>query len=215
MRDLWAEFFGTFVLVFAITSAIVGASTFNGNLFYLAVPLVAGFTLTALIYAFGRLSGGHFNPAVTLALVVGKRFPQSKAPAYLLAQVAGGAAASLLLLAMAGPGSLGATTPGGFGSGAALLAEIAATAIFAMVILSVTAKKSNAQDHAGLTIGLTLAAAHFAFIPFSGASLNPARSIGPAVLSGGAALSSIWIYLAGPLIGAWLGAYLYGKLLAD
>lgn len=216
MRDVWAEFIGTFVLVFAITSAITGALTFGGNLFYLAVPLTAGFVLCGLVYALGRQSGAHFNPAVTFALFLDKRFPAGKVLPYFVAQVLGALAASIALLAMAGPGGLGVTTPGSFGTGSALLAEILGTALFVTVILSVTAKKSPHQDHAGLAIGLTLAAVHFAFIPFSGASVNPARSIGPALLSANpSALSSLWVYLVGPLVGAWLGAYLYHKRLAD
>ena len=220
-REIYAEFIGTFILVFAITASIVGSVQLTGgfgafNL--LPVALTAGLTLAVLIYSFGAVSGGHFNPAVTIALTWLGKFPKAKSIPYIIAQILGAVLASALLWIIAPSAGLGPTTAGSFGTIGAVLMEIIATALFIIVILSVTAKKSDAS-HAPLAIGFYLLAAHLFAIPFSGASLNHARSIGPAFISElfapSEALWQLWIYIVGPIVGALLGALIYKKVLEE
>ncbi len=224
MKDLVAELLGTFGLVFAITATIMGslALTQGFTLVNLvAIAFTAGLVLAVLAYTFGPLSGGHFNPVVTLALWIAKRFPANKVVPYLLAQFVGGLLASLVLFAMIGGNSLGATTVGGFGLNAALIFEVIATALFLIVILSVTNEKSPSAHHAALAIGFYLLVAHLSGIAFSGASLNPARSLGPAVVpvllgkAGGTALEQLWVYFVGPVLGGVLGSLVYTFLLGE
>ncbi|MDO8624704.1 MAG: aquaporin [Candidatus Diapherotrites archaeon] len=212
MKDLVAEFVGTFALVFIITATIAGTLAFTGSfgaLNLIAVALAAGIVLMALVYAFGSISGAHFNPAVTIGLLIAKQFPSSKVIAYLLAQFAGGIAAALVVWLLTAGATTGATTVGRFGTISAGVFEVVATGLFMLVILLVTHKKALAPAHAGIAIGGYLLVAHLAGIPFSGASLNPARSLGPALLGGGVALSQVWIYLLAPTIGAILGALVF------
>ena len=214
MKDLVAELIGTFVLVFAITTTIVGTLSITGTftvLNLLAIAFTAGLVLAVLVYAFGEVSGGHFNPAVTIGLIVAKKFPLNKAIPYMSAQFLGGILASVTLLLIAGTGELGSTTPGVFGVVPALWIEIVATAIFIIVILMVTSGKST--SHAGLAIGFYLLVAHLYAIPFSGSSLNPARSLGPALVQGGTPLEQVWVYFAGPIIGAIIGALIFSKIM--
>src|SRR3989344_415655 len=165
-----------------------------------------------LIFTFGPLSGAHFNPAVTIGLWFAGKFQKKKVIPYLIAQFAGGLAASLALWVLVFDPNLGATTAGSYGTTTALLAEIVATALFLIVILSVTGRKES-QSHAPFAIGFYLLVAHLYAIPFSGASLNPARSLGPALFDGGTALNQLWIYFLGPVIGALLGAIIYQMLM--
>src|SRR3989344_1489705 len=211
MKELLAELIGTFILVFAITSTIAGTLSISatfGLLNIIAIALTAGLALAAIAYSFGQFSGGHFNPAVTIGLCAAGKFPAKSVPSYLIFQFLGAMLASIALLLLAGPGQPGATTAGNFGLGAALAVETVATALFVIIILSVTKNKENA-NHAPLAIGFYLLVAHLYAIPFSGASLNPARSLGPALLTGGAALSELWIYFAGPILGAIIGALIF------
>jgi len=215
MKDYLAEFIGTFALVFAITATIVGTVGVNsgfGVLNLLAIAFTAGLVLMVLIFTFGPLSGAHFNPAVTIGLWFAGKFQKKKVIPYLIAQFAGGLAASLALWVLVFDPNLGATTAGSYGTTTALLAEIVATALFLIVILSVTGRKES-QSHAPFAIGFYLLVAHLYAIPFSGASLNPARSLGPALFDGGTALNQLWIYFLGPVIGALLGAIIYQMLM--
>ena len=215
MKDYIAELLGTFTLVFAITATIVGTTDLTGSfgiMNLLAVAFAAGLVLTVLIYAFGSVSGGHFNPAVTIGLWFAKKFPKKKVLPYLVAQFAGGILASLALWIIVIDSSLGATTAGSFGTTAALLMEIIATAIFVVVILSVSGRK-DAMSNAGLSIGFYLLVAHLFAIPFSGASLNPARSLGPALFSGGAGMRQLWLYFVGPIVGAIVGVLIFQHLM--
>ena len=215
MKDYIAELLGTFTLVFAITATIVGTTDLTGSFGItnlLAVAFAAGLVLTVLIYAFGSVSGGHFNPAVTIGLWFAKKFPKKKVLPYLVAQFAGGILASLALWIIVIDSSLGATTAGSFGTTAALLMEIIATAIFVVVILSVSGRK-DAMSNAGLSIGFYLLVAHLFAIPFSGASLNPARSLGPALFSGGAGMRQLWLYFVGPIVGAIVGVLIFQHLM--
>ncbi len=215
MKDYIAEFFGAFALVFAITTAIVGTvsltSTF-GILNLIAVALTAGLALAVLIYAFGSASGGHFNPAVTIGLWYAKKFPANKVVPYIVSQLLGAMVASLALWVVVRESKLGATTAGTFGTTSAFLIEVFATALFLIVILSVTSNKKT-ESHAPLAIGFYLLVAHLYAIPFSGASLNPARSLAPALFEGGIPFAQLWIYIAGPIVGALVGAIIFRRLL--
>ena len=215
IKDLIAELIGTFILVFAITTAIVAGISVSDSFGLpniIAIALTAGLTLAALAYSFGPVSGGHFNPAVTISLWFAGKFPAKKVLYYVSAQFLGGILASTILFGITGMRQAGATTTGSFGLEAALIVETIATALFVIVILSVTSNKETAH-HAPLAIGFYLLVAHLYAIPFSGSSLNPARSLGPALVTGGAALTQLWIYFVGPIIGGLLGALVFRHLL--
>ncbi len=214
MKDIMSEFLGTFILVFAITAAITGSLQLTesfGALNLLIVSFTAGLVLMALINTFGPISGAHFNPAVTIGLWFAGKFPKEKVPKYLAAQFLGGIAASAGLWMIVQNQNLGPTASGNFGTVSAALIEIIATAIFMIVILCATSKKADA-NRAGMTIGFFLLVAHLFAIPYSGASLNPARSLGPALFAGGKAFAQLWIYFAGPVAGAIIGAMVYRKI---
>jgi aquaporin Z len=159
------------------------------------------------LYAFGEVSGGHFNPAVTLAMFVDRRASVTDLIGYWISQVAGGLLGSLVLLWMTDQATVDLTSSGygSNGSGTGWISEVVLTAIFVAVILQVT-RSSGLSNQAFVAIPLTLAAVHYAGIPFSGASVNPARSIAPAFVgSGDQALSQLWVYLLAPLVGALIG----------
>lgn len=207
-----AEVLGTFILVLIGTMAIVGVNTAVGadgglELVMATVPLAFGFALMAGLYAFGEVSGGHFNPAVTLAMFVDRRASVSDLIGYWIAQVAGALLGSLTLMWMTNSDAVEATVNGygGNGAGTGWISEVVLTAIFVMVILQVT-RSSTMSNQGFVAIPLTLVAIHYAGIPFSGASVNPARSIGPALVSGdNRAISELWVYLLAPLVGALVG----------
>ena len=207
-----AEVLGTFILVLIGTMAIVAVNTAFGadaglGLVMAVVPLAFGFALLAGLYAFGEVSGGHFNPAVTLAMFVDRRASISDLIGYWIAQVAGALLASLTLMWMTNSDAVEATVTGygGNGAGTGWISEVVLTAIFVMVILQVT-RSATMSNQGFVAIPLALVAIHYAGIPFSGASVNPARSIGPALVSGGdRAISELWIYLLAPLVGALVG----------
>ncbi len=215
MKDYIAEFLGTFALVFAITTAIVGTVSLTGTfgiLNLIAVALAAGLVLATLIYTFGSASGGHFNPAVTIGLWYAKKFPANKVIPYIVSQLLGAIFASVSLWTIVKSNSLGATTAGTFGTTSAFLIEVFATALFLIVILSVMGNKKT-ESHAPLAIGFYLLVAHLYAIPFSGASLNPARSLAPALFEGGIPFVQMWIYIAGPIVGALIGAIIFRRVL--
>ena len=206
LQKYLAELFGTFTLVFIGTTAIV--STRGGDAFDVTIGLAFGLALLAGLYAFAEVSGGHFNPIVSIAMVLDKRLDPKHMVPYWVAQFAGAVLASLCVLiafdqdAVAGT----ATVPGLEGAGTALFLEILASAIFVFVILQST----RSDRHGGtalLAIPLTLAAAHFALIPWSGSSLNTARSFGPALV--GNEWTDFWVYVVGPPLGAVLGFVVY------
>lgn len=216
MKAQWqrylAEFFGTFTLVFIGSSAVVGVFRLTGGdptspnfkLFaLLTAPFAFGIALLAGLYAFAETSGGHFNPAVSLALFLDRRLSVIDLAGYWIFQFAGAILASGLLYAAFEKGSVKATaTAPGQGRGVAVVFEIVLTAVFVLVILQVT-KSDTFGSSALVAIPLTLLAIHFASILFSGASVNPARTLGPAVI--GDTWKSIWIYFLGPAAGAILG----------
>jgi aquaporin Z len=202
LRACVAELVGTF-LFFAIGFTAVQATGALQAPVLLVIPFAFGFGLLAAIAAFGHISGGHFNPAVTVAMVLDGRTSVIDAVGYIVAQILGGTGSALLVLILFNQDAVKGviTSPGhGFTDVQALILETVLTAIFILVILTSSKK---APVFAGIIIPLTLVAIHFAAVPFSGASVNPARSIGPALLGGD--LGSLWIYLVGPIVGAVIG----------
>jgi aquaporin Z len=207
-RAYLAELLGTF-LFFAIGLSSVQAVGALGDAapLLVVVPFAFGLGLLAAIFAFGHLSGGHFNPAVTVAMVIDGRTTPTDAVGYIVAQVIGAIAAAGLVLVLWSQEAVAGTitAPGsGFGDMQALALEGVLTAIFLLVILAST---KHASSLAALAIPLTLVAIHLVAVPFTGSSVNPARSIGPALVGGD--LSSLWIYLVAPIIGAIVAALVY------
>lgn len=214
-RDVLAELVGTFILVFIGTATVVTTKMASpggfGVLQYGVIGLAFGVALMASAYTVGPISGGHLNPAVTVGLAVEGRFPKDRVMPYIVAQCAGAFAASVLLLFFLGTKAhgLGETTVGSHGMREAILAELILTALLVFVVLGVTDRGAPA-GFAGLIIGLYLAASHLIGIPFSGNSLNPARSLGPALLVGGKAMEQLlMVYILAPLAGGFLGALIY------
>jgi aquaporin Z len=208
-RKYLAELVGTFILVVVGSMTIVAAGQMNAPVL-VVVPFGFGLGLLAAIQAAGYVSGGHFNPAVTLAALIDRRIDVMNAVGYIVAQVIGAIAASGVILLVASQEAVRSTAssyPGDKGMNA-FAVEVLLTAIFVLVILTVT---KRAPNHAAFAIPLTLIVVHFAGIPFSGASVNPARSLGPALV-GGSIDSSILIWIAGPLVGAVLGWAVYRAL---
>jgi len=224
MNKLMAEFFGTFWLVFAGCGSAVLAAGFNGEgsnlgIGFVGVSLAFGLSVLTMAYAVGHISGGHFNPAVTLGLVAGGRFPAKDAIGYIAAQVAGGIAAGALLyfIASGQPGwvaggfasnGFGDLSPGKYSMGAAIAIEVVLTAAFLFVIMGVT-HKDAAAGFAPIAIGLCLTLIHLISIPVTNTSVNPARSLGVAVFADTAALSQVWLFWVAPIVGAVIGAVLF------
>lgn len=210
-RELGAEFVGTFTLV----SAVCGAALFSApSAGLVAVAFAVGLSVLAMAYAVGSISGGHFNPAVTAGLVAAGRFPSNKAVPYIIAQVLGGIAAAdvfYVILSGAPAGKwnnfiaisnlYGGT---GFSLLSVALIEVVITALFVLVIVSVTSPRAPA-GFAPIAIGLALVLFHLVAIPVSNASLNPARSTATAVFGGGVALQSLWLFWIAPIVGGVIG----------
>jgi aquaporin Z len=232
---LVAEAFGTFLLVLAIVGTALFASGFGAGteqsvlaVGFTGVALAAGFAVLVGVYAFGPLSGGHFNPAVTLGLAAAGRFPWNRTVGYVLAQIAGGAVATTLivLIGLFGPdrwlsvaqdggfasNGWGNLSPAGFGLGGAIIVEFVFTALFVVVILGVTHPERGDRRIAGIAIGLTLTVIHLATIPVDGTSVNPARSIATAIYGGPEALAHLWVFLVFPIAGAMLAGAAYRAL---
>ena len=221
-----AEFIGTFWLTFGgCGSAVLAAAFPQLGIGFAGVALAFGLTVLTAAYALGPISGGHFNPAVSVGLVVGGRFRAAELPGYVIAQVLGAiAAASVLYVVATGkPGAdiggfatngYGAHSPGGFDLTAALVTEVVLTAIFLIVILGATARHA-AAGFGGLAIGMCLTLIHLISIPVTNTSVNPARSTGPALFGPSYALSELWLFWAAPVAGAILGALIYNLLLKD
>ena len=206
LRALAAESIGTFALVLVGCGAIMVDAEFGG-LGAVGVALAFGLVIAAMIYAFGHVSGAHFNPAVTLGLALTRRFPARRLPSYWVAQVVGALVAALVLrISLGDIASLGATMP--TGSQAQSFAwEAVLTALLLLVIAAVALAEDAQLQLAGIAVGGTIAFASLVGGPISGASLNPARSLGPAVVSGETA--SLWIYLVAPCLGAIVGVVAY------
>ena len=221
IRKNCAEFIGTFVLTFmGCGSAIFLGCAPDGG--HLAVALAFGLSIVAMAYVIGGVSGCHINPAVSLAMYLDKRLPLNEFISYVVSQILGAiAAAAVLKLFTAGfgiadlTGGLGSNGVAGAGGiGGALIIEIILTFIFIFTILGVTANEKMAGV-AGIVIGLTLTFVHIVGIPLTGTSVNPARSIGPALFAGGGALANVWVFILAPLAGAVLAVIAYQKLVKE
>jgi aquaporin Z len=222
-----AEFVGTFWLVFGgCGSAVISAAFPQVGIGLLGVALAFGLTVLTMAYAIGHISGCHLNPAVTLGLVVGKRFPASEMLHYWIAQVLGGIAGAFTLYFIASgkagfslSGGLAANgyaehSPGGYTMGACFSAEVLLTCFFLIIILGATHKRSH-PALAPVAIGLGLTLIHLIGIPVTNLSVNPARSLGPAVVVGDWALAQVWLFWVAPLIGAAAGALIFSWLESD
>ncbi len=216
-----AEFMGTFWLVFGgCGSAVLAAAFPNVGIGLLGVSLAFGLTVLTMAYAIGHISGCHLNPAVSLGLWAGKRFPGSELVPYIAAQVVGGIAAGAVLYVIASgktgfslaggfaSNGYGAHSPGGYSLLAAFVAELVLTFMFLMVILGATDKRAP-QGFAPIAIGLMLTLIHLISIPVTNTSVNPARSTGPAIFVGGWALSQLWLFWVAPIVGALLAGIAY------
>ena len=206
LRPLVAEFIGTFALVFAGCGAIaVDAQT--AALGHVGVALAFGLVIAVMIYALGHISGAHFNPAVSVAFAVGRHFPWRSVATYAAAQVAGATIAALVLRATLGPAAdLGVTRPAGSDL-QALAWEVTYTFFLVLVITAVATDTRAVGEAAALAIGGTVALGALVGGPISGASLNPARSLGPALVS--VDFTATWVYIAGPVVGAILASAAY------
>ena len=206
-RSLGAEAIGTFALVFVGAGAIM-VDAENGGLGSVGIALAFGLVIMAMIYAVGHISGAHLNPAVTLAFALRRHFPGARVPAYWGAQIAGAVVAALLLRASLGDvADVGATSPSG-SEAQSFLWEAVLTAILLFVVMAVATDTRAVGEAAAIAIGGTIALASLVGGPISGASLNPARSLGPAIASG--VFDSLWVYLAAPLVGGAVGSLVYG-----
>lgn len=205
-RALVAEAVGTFALVFVGCGAIM-VDAESGTLGGVGVALAFGLVVMAMVYATGHVSGAHLNPAVTFAFAVRRRFPWARVPSYWVAQLVGAVTAALLLRSSLGDtAGVGATTPSG-SAAQSFVWELVLTALLAFVVMAVATDTRAVGEAAAVAIGGTIALASLAGGPVSGASLNPARSLGPALASG--VSTSLWVYIAAPLAGAALGALAY------
>lgn len=207
-RRAGAEALAAFALVFAGCGAIVTDTVYDGALGANGVSLVFGLVIMAMVYATGHLSGAHINPAVTLAFTLTRHFPMREAGAYLAAQLTGAALAALCLLAVwpDAPADLGTTTPT-VSTASALLYEALLTAVLMFVIMAVATDTRAVGAGAAIAIGGTVALDALFGGPVTGASMNPARSFGPALATG--SWSDLWIYVLGPVVGAAAGALAY------
>ena len=220
-RRALAEFVGTFWLVFGGCGSAVLAAGFPGlGIGFVGVALAFGLTVLTMAYAIGHISGCHLNPAVSVGLVVGRRFPASELLPYVVAQVAGGmvAAFALYFIASGSEGfslaggfasnGYGAHSPGHYSMAACLLAEIGLTFMVLFVILGATDARAP-KGFAPIAIGLCLTLIHLIGIPVTNLSVNPARSTGPAVIMGGWAIQQLWLFWVAPIVGAALAGLVY------
>ena len=219
LRALGAEFVGTFMLM----AAIMGSASYSfgapaGAAGIIGVSFAIGIVVMAMARSIGHISGGHYNPAVTLGLVAGGRFAFSQAPGYIVAQLLG-AASAVGVFAVIGGGVGGTYAANGYGELSMLkvglegvfLIEVVMTAFFLIVIMGST-RPSAPSGFAPLSIGMALTAVHIMSIPVSNTSVNPARSFGPAIYAGGEPLAQLWVFFAAPILGAVIGALIYRGL---
>ncbi|HVQ87042.1 MAG TPA: aquaporin [Actinomycetes bacterium] len=218
-KKLIAELIGTFALVFlAVGAAVTGIADLGG----VGVALGFGLVLTFLVFAIGPVSGSHVNPAVTLAMMIGRKMPVGEGVSFMAAQIVGAVAGAFLLWLLVDQGvvdetgGLGANSYGPLTGGAlgAFILETALTAMFVFVVLMVTEKGVPAVG-TGLAIGAALTAVHLVGVPLTGTSVNPARSIGPALFQGGDALSQLWLFILAPLVGGVIAVGLWWVAKSD
>ena len=223
-RRAAAEFFGTFWLVFGgCGAAVLAAGVPSVGIGYAGVALAFGLTVLTMAFAIGHISGCHLNPAISLGLVVGKRFPASDLLAYVIAQVAGGIAAAGVLYVIASGNvgfdihngfalnGYGDHSPNGYSLLAGFVAEVVLTAFFLMVIMGSTDERAP-KGFAPIAIGLALTLIHLISIPVTNTSVNPARSTGPALFVGGWAVAQLWLFWVAPIIGGVAGGAVYAGL---
>lgn len=226
-KKLSAEFFGTFWLVLGgCGSAVLAAAYPELGIGFAGVSLAFGLTVLTMAYAVGHISGGHFNPAVTLGLVAGGRFSAKDAIPYIVAQVIGGIAGAAVLYAIASgkigfdasagfaSNGYGEHSPNGFALSAVVITEIVLTAFFLIIIHGATDKKAPA-GFAPIAIGLALTLIHLISIPVSNTSVNPARSTAVAIFQGNWAIDQLWVFWVAPIIGGILGGIIYRTLLQN
>jgi aquaporin Z len=224
-RRMGAEVLGTFWLVFGgCGSAVLAAAFPHVGIGLLGVSLAFGLTVLTMAYAIGHISGCHLNPAVTIGLATAKRFPFAEVPHYIGAQCAGGVlgAGVLYVIASGAPGfslaggfacnGFAEHSPGGYSMMAALVAEVVLTFMFLVVILGATHENKSPPGFAPIPIGFGLTLIHLIGIPVTNLSVNPARSLGPAVFVGGWALSQLWLFWVAPIAGAVLAGVVYPAL---
>jgi len=228
VRRAAAEAVGTFWLVFGgCGSAVIAAAFPEVGIGLLGVSLAFGLTVLTMAYSLGHISGCHLNPAVTVGLWIGGRFPGRDIPWYIVAQVVGATVAAIVLLMIASgaPGfdiqssglaqnGYGSESPGGYSMMSGLIAEVVLTAGFLIVILGSTDSRAPA-GFAPIAIGLALTLIHLVSIPITNTSVNPARSTGPALLVGGPAIEQLWFFWLAPIIGALIGGLLYKLMFAE
>ncbi len=227
-QRLAAELFGTFWLVFAgCGSAVLAAGVPDVGIGFAGVALAFGLTVLSMAYAVGHVSGGHFNPAVTIGLATAKRFDWKDAPAYIVTQVVGAIAAATVLFVIANgvdgfsasdsgfaTNGYGDHSPGGYSLLAVLVCEVVMTAFFLYIILGSTDTRAP-KGFAPIAIGLGLTLIHLVSIPVSNTSVNPARSIGPALFAGGDAISQVWLFIVAPVLGALIAGGSYAGLFGN
>lgn len=222
-----AEFLGTFWLVFGgCGSAVLAAAFPQLGIGLLGVALAFGLTVLTMAYAIGHISGCHLNPAVSVGLWIGKRFPANELLPYIVAQVLGGIAGAGVLYVIASgkdgfttaagfaANGYGAHSPGGYTMFSAMVAEIVLTFFFLMIILGATDKRAP-QGFAPIAIGLGLTLIHLIGIPVTNLSVNPARSTGPALFVGGWALAQLWMFWIAPVVGAAMAGVTYGVFVEE
>jgi aquaporin Z len=223
-KKLAAEFIGTFWLVFGGCGSAVLAAAFPGlGIGFAGVALAFGLTVLTMAFAIGHISGCHLNPAVSVGLWAGKRFPASELLPYIVAQVAGAIAAAGVLYVIASgkegfslaggfaSNGYGEHSPGGYAMGAGFLAEVVLTMMFLLIILGATDDRAP-KGFAPIAIGLGLTLIHLIGIPITNTSVNPARSTGPALFVGGWALTQLWMFWVAPIVGALAAGGLYSWL---
>ena len=227
-RRLAAEFLGTFVLVLGgCGSAVLAANVLPGGIGFMGVALAFGLTVLTMAYAVGHISGGHFNPAVTIGLIAGGRFQAKDAGPYIAVQVLGAIAAAAVLYAIASgldgfdatesgfaANGYGDHSPNGYSLLAGFVTEVTLTAVFLVVILGAT-RAGSPPGFAPIAIGLTLTFIHLVSIPVTNTSVNPARSTGPALFQAGWALEQLWMFWLAPIIGAVIGGLLHRYVLEE
>ncbi|MEG1837687.1 MAG: aquaporin [Bacteroidaceae bacterium] len=214
-KKFFAEMIGTMVLVLMGC----GAAVFNGGAMsvsaVLTIAFAFGLSVVAMAYTIGSISGCHINPAITLGVWLSGRMKAKEAGIYMLAQIIGGVLGSTLLWSISNPMGITATGANGYGEGMllpALIAETVFTFIFVLTALGATSDQNKAGKFGGLAIGLALVLVHIVCIPITGTSVNPARSIGPALFSGIEAISQLWVFIVAPMIGACIAALVWHQL---
>ena len=231
-KKLAAEFLGTMWLVLGGCGSAIFAANFGGDgnplgIGFVGVALAFGLTVLTGAYAFGHISGGHFNPAVSIGLMVGKRFPAAELLGYIIAQVLGGIFGAFIIYLIASGQSgfaidassagafatngFGEFSPGGYSMMSALIAEIVLTAVFLIIIMGSTHHQAPV-GFAPITIGLGLTLIHLISIPITNTSVNPARSTAVALFVGGESISQLWLFWVAPIIGAVIGGGIYAWL---